>query len=102
MKGLEKKVYEKLDKVIDPELNISITELGLIYKVEVIENEAIITMTLTSIGCPLFYLFEDQIQTKVKEVKEIKVVKINLVFDPVWTIERMSKKAKDKFGFLQA
>ncbi|QQG43960.1 MAG: metal-sulfur cluster assembly factor [Candidatus Roizmanbacteria bacterium] len=100
MKISAKKVKETLLEVIDPELNVSIVDLGLIYKINVSkENKVKITMTLTSIGCPLFPQIEDDIKTKLKKlgIKE-KDIAIELTFDPPWSIEKMSETAKAILG----
>ena len=100
MTTLEKKVWKKLEKVLDPELNVPIVELGLVYKVKVKEDKAKITMTLTSVGCPLFGLIEETVKEKIKELEEINNVEIDLTFDPPWTMEKMSEKAKLKLGLV--
>ena len=92
-------IMKKLKDVNDPELNISIVDLGLVYKVEVIKNEVVITMTLTTIGCPLFSLIEQEIYNKLHTIG-ISNVKITLTFDPPWTMEKMSEKAKAKLGII--
>lgn len=98
MRITEKKLYSQLEKVMDPELNMSIVDLGLIYSVEVdAKNNIIITMTLTTIGCPLFDTIEEDIRTKLKEIKAINV-KIKLTFDPPWSMDMMSKRGKAILG----
>lgn len=94
-----KKIREKLSEVMDPELNISIVDLGLIYQTKIIKNKIKIVMTLTTIGCPLFSLIENQIKDKIRElgVKE-KGISLELTFDPPWTMEKMSKKGKAMLG----
>jgi metal-sulfur cluster biosynthetic enzyme len=94
MKVLKKQVIKKLAEVFDPELNISIVDMGFINDVKIKGEKVDIKMTLTTIGCPLFSTIEAQIKKKLLTIKWIKKVNIKLVFDPPWTIERMSKKAK--------
>jgi len=95
----ENTVKKQLATVLDPELGISIVDLGLIYKIEVKENKVKILMTLTTIGCPLFSLIEKEIKNKLIELgsKEEDIV-LELIFDPPWSIERMSKKARALLG----
>ena len=102
MNASEKKVYAALAKVEDPELGLPITELGLVYAVEVDEKEekATITMTLTTMGCPLFDVIEEEIKDKMKGVKEVGKVRLELVFDPPWNPDMMTDDAKAKLGFL--
>ncbi len=95
---LEKQVWEKLREIPDPELNISIVDLGLIYKVTIKDGQAKITMTLTTIGCPLFGTIQKTIENKVAELKQIDNVKIDLTFKPAWSMDKMSTDAKIKLG----
>lgn len=96
----KKQIEAVLHTIPDPELGISVTDLGLIYGVEVDKKGNVgILMTLTSIGCPLFNLISDPIREKVKNVKGVGDVEINLTFDPPWTPDRMSKEAKMQLGF---
>lgn len=100
MNKLEEKVWEKLKQIPDPELNISLVDLGLIYKVEVGEGKAKITMTLTTIGCPLFGTIQKTVEAKVSEIEEIKNVDVSLTFDPPWSMDKMSEEAKLKLGLI--
>ena len=121
MKISEKTVKDKLTEVMDPELNISIVDLGLVYKIEVknqkkIEPSAMkaklgtvprsgagtgvkITMTLTTIGCPLFNLIEQEAKIKLKELGiDENNIEFDLTFDPPWSMEKMSERAKAMLG----
>lgn len=92
-------VQSKLKEVIDPELGVSIVDLGLIYNVEIDQHGACaITMTLTTIGCPLFGQIEKEIEDKVLEVEGIKDVSVELTFDPPWTPDKMAESAKIELG----
>lgn len=92
-------VVKKLSSVIDPELNISIVDLGLVYGVKIKNNSIKIKMTLTTIGCPLFSIIESEIKSKLRELgfKENET-EIELTFDPPWSIERMSPAARAILG----
>lgn len=92
-------IMKKLKEVNDPELNISIVDLGLVYNVEIIKTGVVVTMTLTTIGCPLFSLIEQEIYNKLHTIG-LSNVKITLTFDPPWTMEKMSEKAKAKLGII--
>ncbi len=97
----DKNLIKKLDAVIDPELNIPITEMGLIYGVEKTSDTDInVLMTLTTIGCPLYEVIHDDIVRVLKEDKNIKEVKIELTFNPPWSPEMMTDSAKMDIGFL--
>lgn len=95
----EKQIKNKLYEVMDPELNISIVDLGLVYDTKLIKNKVKVIMTLTTIGCPLFSLIETQVKDKIMElgVKEGDI-SLDLTFDPPWSMEKMSKKAKAMLG----
>ena len=97
----EKEIMQKLNAVIDPELNLPITEMGLVYGAEFIDKENIkITMTLTTIGCPLYDVIKDNIIQVLKDDEKIKEVEIELTFDPPWNPEMMTDSAKMDIGFL--
>lgn len=99
MKITEKKILDKLTDVMDPELNISIVDLGLVYKTKLVKNKVKVVMTLTTIGCPLFSLIETQVKDKIKELGfKDQDITLELTFDPPWTMEMMSKKAKAILG----
>ena len=95
----KKLIISKLTEVMDPELNISIVDLGLVYDTKITKNKVKIIMTLTTIGCPLFSLIETQIRDKIKElgVKD-EDISLDLTFGPPWSMEKMSKKAKAMLG----
>ena len=95
----EEQVKEKLRTVLDPELGVSIVDLGLIYNVEVdTHGTCHITMTLTTIGCPLFGQIQHEIETAVLQVEGIEKVSIDLTFDPPWTPDKMAESAKIELG----
>ena len=91
-------VIQKLQTVEDPELFVDIVNLGLIYGVELQGEKCIISMTLTTMGCPLNEYLEKQIKQAVLELQEIKEVEVKLVWYPVWSVERMTEAAKKQLG----
>jgi metal-sulfur cluster biosynthetic enzyme len=94
-------VLKVLKSIPDPELGISVWDLGLIYKIDIDKDIKVnILMTLTSIGCPLFNLIADPIKTEILKIKGVKDVFIDLTFEPVWTTDLMSKKAKLQLGII--
>ncbi len=96
----KKQIMDKLKQVLDPELGISIVDLGLIYGVNISKTGIVIVdMTLTTIGCPLFDVMAEPIKEKIKAIRGVKKVKINLTFDPPWSMEKMSRDAKIMLGF---
>ncbi|OGI14540.1 MAG: DNA methyltransferase [Candidatus Moranbacteria bacterium RIFCSPHIGHO2_12_FULL_54_9] len=95
----EDQVRNKLKLVLDPELGVSILDLGLIYEILITEaGVCTITMTLTTIGCPLFAQIQKEIEDRVLEIPEIEDIKIELTFDPPWTVDQMSEEAKIQLG----
>ena len=96
-------VTEKLKTIIDPELNINIVDLGLIYGISIDQEkgEVEVTMTLTSPGCPLSFVFEEWIPDAVKKVEGVKNVRINLVWEPPWDPDKMTDDIKESLGIIQ-
>lgn len=90
---------EKLGLVLDPELGVSIVALGLIYDVQVTKDGICkISMTLTTVGCPLFGQIQKEIEDRVMEIKAIEDVEVKLTFDPPWDTSKMSEEAKIQLG----
>lgn len=101
MRITKNEIIKKLTQVLDPELNISIIDLGLIYQIKILKKKIKITMTLTTIGCPLFSLIEDEIKNKIAELGIKKEdIEINLTFDPPWNLDKMTEKAKAILGII--
>ncbi|WP_076461655.1 metal-sulfur cluster assembly factor [Limosilactobacillus caccae] len=96
---IENKVMDALEEVIDPELGIDLVNLGLIYDVTVDDQgQCTVTMTLTTMGCPLGDFLNEAITKAVTSVDGIEKCDINLVWEPVWDISRMSRFAKVALG----
>lgn len=88
-----------LEEVIDPELGIDIVNLGLVYDVDLSdEGLATVTMTLTSIGCPMGPLIVDQVKTALGQLPEVKQTEVNITFNPPWSRDHMSRYAKIALG----
>jgi metal-sulfur cluster biosynthetic enzyme len=100
MEITEKSVKDALSEVYDPELHISIVDLGLVYEVHVNNNKKVhVVMTLTTIGCPLFSTIEQEIKDKLETIGvSPDDVDLELTFDPPWSMERMSESAKAMLG----
>jgi metal-sulfur cluster biosynthetic enzyme len=92
-------VIEALRVVEDPELGMDIVELGLLYDVEMEGSKAKVTYSLTSMGCPVGPLIEQQITEVAAAVEGVDDVESELVWDPPWSPERMSDDAKFILGF---
>lgn len=95
-------VLEQLKNIIDPELMVSIVDLGLIYDIRIDEVDGTsnveIDMTMTSPACPAGPYMVEGMTTAVKELDEVGDVEINVVFDPPWTPDRMTEEARDELG----
>ena len=98
--SLQMKIEEQLKTVLDPELGISIVDLGLVYGVSVTKSgKAKVTMTLTTMGCPMFGVIEAQIEEALMTIPEIEDVKTEITFDPPWDPSKMTESAKAQLGF---
>jgi metal-sulfur cluster biosynthetic enzyme len=95
----KEEVVEALRQVEDPELGMDIVELGLMYDVEVEGPKVHVTYTLTSIGCPVGPMIQEQIQEFAAQVPGVEEVDAELTWDPPWSPERMSDDAKFILGF---
>lgn len=93
-------VYEALKNVHDPELGINIVDLGLVYDVEVSEGGGVhIEYTLTTMGCPIGPLIEQQMQAFLANVPGVTSVEAEMVLRPAWSPEMMSEEAKAALGY---
>jgi metal-sulfur cluster biosynthetic enzyme len=92
-------VTDALTNVIDPELGLDFVELGLIYEVEVENDDVFVTFTLTSPGCPIGPQVSDQIKEYVGELEGVADVHPKMVFSPPWTPDLMSEDAKFALGY---
>ena len=92
---VEDAVMKSLEQVIDPELGVDMVNLGLIYGVDVDDNgSCTVTMTLTTMGCPLGNLLASQINQAIMSVDGVKNCELDLVWEPAWGIDKMSRFAK--------
>jgi metal-sulfur cluster biosynthetic enzyme len=92
-------VIDALRVVEDPELGMDIVELGLLYDAEVEGSTVKVTYSLTSMGCPVGPMIEQQIDEVVASLEGVDEVETELTWDPPWTPERMSDDAKFILGF---
>lgn len=96
----EDQVREALKSVVDPELGINIVDLGLVYDVQVTpQGDVDIQYTLTTMGCPIGPLIEDQMRAFLAAVPGIGEVRPEMVLRPAWSPEMMSEEAKAALGF---
>lgn len=98
---LEEEIVRMLKTVYDPEIPVNIYDLGLIYAVEVSDdNDVTITMTLTAPNCPAADFILDDVRFKLESIQGVRNVVVNLTFDPTWDKDMMSEEAKLELGFL--
>jgi len=99
----EKKIYQALEEVLDPELGISIVDLGLIYQLQATSGKkgtrVKILMTLTAPGCPFMASLADEVKEKVASLEGVEEVVVNLTFEPPWSPEKMTAKGRKKLGW---
>jgi len=93
-------IIEKLRQCLDPELGINIIDLGLVYAINIEGQRIHILMTLTTPGCPLDSYFVRDITAKIKSLKEVSDVTVEMTFDPLWSPTKMSSESKDLLGFV--
>jgi len=96
----KKQVEAVLKTIPDPEIGVSLWDLGLIYDIKIKKDTVEIVMTLTTIGCPLFSSIETPIREEVSKLPGVKGVHVDLTFEPPWNMDRMSESAKLQLGFV--
>jgi len=94
-------VRESLKNCMDPEVPLSIIDMGLIYGIDISENNDVnIKMTMTTKGCPLHDTMVDDVKRYTKKISGVNNVQVDIVWDPPWTMDKMSDEAKAKMkGF---
>ena len=98
---LESQIVEAIKTIYDPEIPVNIYDLGLIYELEVNnQNKVRIVMTLTSPNCPVAESLPEEVVDKVRAVEGVADVELNLTFDPPWGREMLSDEALLELGLL--
>jgi FeS assembly SUF system protein len=98
---LTQKVIDMIKTCYDPEIPVDIWELGLIYEINLDEeNNLNVKMTLTSPSCPVAETLPPEVEQKLREIEGIKSAKIDLTFEPPWEKEMMSEVAQLELGFM--
>jgi metal-sulfur cluster biosynthetic enzyme len=92
-------VFEALRAVEDPELGMDIVDLGLLYDVEVDGPKVKVIHTLTSMGCPVGPMIQENVDQVVRAMPDVEDVEVELTWDPPWSPEKMSDDAKFILGF---
>lgn len=91
-------VENLLRQVVDPELGVNIVDLGLIYGIDITEDNVTVTMTLTTPGCPLHEAMITGVEETLRRHPAVRDVHVQIVWSPPWTPERMSETAKRQLG----
>jgi len=91
-------VYEVLRNCYDPEIPINLVDLGLIYDVKVDDDNVNVVMTLTARGCPAHSFISEQVRQEVAKIAGVKSAHVQVVWDPPWSISRLSDAAKKQLG----
>ena len=98
---LEDEIKSRLRTIYDPELPVNIYDLGLIYEFGVDDDYNVsITMTLTAPNCPVAESLPQEVREAIQQIKGIKDVKLEIVFEPPWDMEMMTDEARLELGFL--
>jgi FeS assembly SUF system protein len=98
---IEKRVIETLKTCYDPEIPVDVWELGLIYEININEdNDVHVMMTLTSPSCPVAETLPPEIEEKIRKTEGVNSARIEITFDPPWEQDMMSEEAKLELGFM--
>jgi len=87
-------VLKALENCLDPEIGISVVDMGFIYDVDINDDNIHVKMTLTNPGCPMARMISHDVEETVKGMKGVKKAEIELMWEPRWTPDRLSDKAK--------
>ena len=97
---IEERIVDVLKTVYDPEIPVNIYDLGLIYKIDVKDdNDVDIDMTFTAPSCPAADFILEDVRQKVDSLEGVKNAVVNLVFEPTWDQSMMTEEAKVELGF---
>lgn len=100
-KKLENTIIEAIKTCYDPEIPVDVYALGLIYGIKIDDDANVeIEMTLTSPNCPVAESLPIEVEEKVKVIEEVKSAKVNIVFEPIWEMSKMSEEAKLELGMM--
>lgn len=97
---IEERIVEVLRTVYDPEIPVNIYDLGLIYRIEVMEDNSVeIDMTFTAPSCPAADFIMEDVRTKVEAVSGVESATVNFVMEPEWDKSMMTEEARLELGF---
>ncbi len=93
--GTERRVWDTLYGIEDPEMPISIVDLGLLYGVSVTDGHATVDMTLTYTGCPARKMLTEEVENTVREIEGIETAEVRLVWSPAWSLELVTEQGRE-------
>ncbi len=93
---IEKRCWNALYEVMDPEFPVSVVDMGLIYGISVQDGEAEVTLTYTAASCACMEWIEGDIQKRLLKEPGVEQVRMNVVWSPPWTVDRLSAAAREK------
>ena len=99
----EQEVMAALKQCYDPEIPVNIVDLGLIYGINLQpapddKQDVTVDMTLTARGCPMHVMISEQVKARLEQLSGVRNAKVNIVWDPPWTPERLSAEARKQLG----
>jgi FeS assembly SUF system protein len=98
---ITEEVIKVLKTCYDPEIPVNVFDLGLIYDIKIATNgDVLVVMTLTSPACPVAGILPPEIQERLKEHPMIHDARVEITFDPPWSVDKMTEEAKLELGFL--
>jgi FeS assembly SUF system protein len=97
---LKEQILSRLKEIFDPEIPVNMVDLGLIYEIIIQEEAVHIKMTLTNPACPVAMQFPEVVRSHIASMGMNKTIKVELVWDPPWTMDRMTDAAKLQLGLL--
>ena len=98
---LKDRIIQRLKTIHDPEIPLNIYELGLIYEIDIDNNnDILIVMTLTAPNCPVAESLPLEVEEAVKQTEGVNNVQVQITFEPAWSMDKLSDEAKLELGFL--
>jgi metal-sulfur cluster biosynthetic enzyme len=96
----KEQVYEALHECYDPEIPVNIVDLGLVYDIEVTDDQVAVKMTLTAPGCGMGAMIAADAKQKIMDLDGVSDATVDLVWDPPWNPSMIAEEAKQKLGIV--
>lgn len=93
--GVEKRVWDELFEVDDPEMPVSVVDLGLIYNVEVVDGHAHVEMTLTYSGCPARDMLQGDVHEAALRAEGVEAAEVSLRYSPAWNVSMVTEAGRE-------